>query len=291
MPKLSKLPGPMYLITGATGEIGARVVELLLNRGDRVRVFVRNARKAQARYGGRVEVVAGDLADAASLRSALAGVDALLIINSGQDIPARDREAAKAAKAAGVKHLVKLSSMDAQQGFGTGAWHAQGEAAIRACRVAFTFVEPSGFMSNALGWAISIKKEGVVRACTGEGGIAFVHPSDVSAVTTTALTTRDYDGQSIAITGPEALSYAEMTAKIGAAIGRPLTFQPISEGQERQRMITSGALETEIEAHLSIYRAIREGRASAVTNNVERVLARNPLTFDQWAKENAAAFR
>jgi uncharacterized protein YbjT (DUF2867 family) len=108
-----------YLITGASGDIGSRVVKCLLGRGDRPRVFVRNAEKARARYGDRVDVVVGDLADAKSLTAALPGVDAILLINVGHEIEARDEAAAKAAKAAGVKHLVKLSSMDAQQDVGT----------------------------------------------------------------------------------------------------------------------------------------------------------------------------
>jgi uncharacterized protein YbjT (DUF2867 family) len=280
----------VYLITGATGDIGSRVVELLLQRGDRPRVFVRDAAKARARYDDRVDICTGDLADGNSLRPALQGADGLFLVNSGHEIPSRDGMAAHSAKAAGVKHLVKLSSMDAQQNVGTGAWHAQGEAAIRAAGIAFTFVQPSGFMSNALGWAASIKAEGIVRSPTGDGRIAFIHPSDIAAVATTALVTDAYRGDSLPITGPEALGYLEMTAKIGAAIGRPLKFQPVGEQQEKEQMLSNGDSQQMTAAHLSIYRAIREGRLAKVTNNVARVLGRKPLTFDQWAQENVKAF-
>jgi uncharacterized protein YbjT (DUF2867 family) len=280
-----------YLITGATGNIGSLVVERLLERGDRPRVFVRDAAKARARFGDRVDVTVGDLADAASLEGALTGVDALLLVNSGHDLETRDDAAAKAAKRAGVRHLVKLSSMDAQQSVGTGAWHGRGEAAIAASGIAFTFVQPSGFMSNALGWATSIRAEGVVRAPTGDGRIAFIYPDDIAAVAATVLTTRDYDGQSLAITGPEALSYAEMTAKIGAAIDRTVAFQPISEEEGRRHMLQAGDPAAIVEAHVSIYRAIREGRLAKVTDGVERVLGRRPIVFDRWASQNADAFR
>ena len=121
-----------YLISGATGDIGSRVVKCLLERGERPRVFARDARKARERFGERVDVAVGDLDDAGSIYAALAGVDALFLVNSGPEIANRDAAAAQAAKAAGVRHLVKLSSMDAQQDVGTGVWHARGEAAIRA---------------------------------------------------------------------------------------------------------------------------------------------------------------
>ncbi|MGB6429507.1 MAG: NAD(P)H-binding protein [Candidatus Acidiferrales bacterium] len=286
-----KVGSTTYLITGATGDIGSRVVEQLLERGDRPRVFVRDAEKARARYGDRVDIFAGDLADASSLRLALCGVDTLFLLNSGPELAQRDDAAAKAARAAGVKHLVKLSSMDSQRDVGTGVWHARGESAIRASGIAYTFVQPAGFISNALGWATSIKAEGVVRAPTGDGRIAFIHPADIAAVATAVLTAREYDGEPLPITGPEALNYAEMTAKIGAATKKPIRFEPISEEQERAQMMASGDPAEIVSAHISIYRAIREGRLAGVTNNVERVIGRKPITFDQWAQENAAAFR
>lgn len=278
------------LITGATGDVGSRVVELLLGRGDRPRVFVRDAHKARLRFGDRVDVFVGDLADPTALREALEGVDELFLLNSGPEIAVRDEVAAKAAKAGGVKHLVKLSSMDVEQGLAIGAWHERGEATIRASGVPFTFVQPTGFMSNLLAWAPSIRAEGVVRASTGDGRRAFIHSDDIAAVATKVLTTSEYVGESLPITGPEALTFAEVTASIGAAIGKALTFQPLSDEEARQRysMVSSSTEETE--AHVSLWRAIREGRLATVTATVERVLGRKPITLDQWLIENAVAF-
>jgi uncharacterized protein YbjT (DUF2867 family) len=281
-----------YLITGATGNIGSLVVERLLTCGSRPRIFVRDAVKARARYGDGVDIFVGDLTDSTTLTPALAGTDAILLINSGHELAARDDAAAQAAKRAGVKHLVKLSSYDAlEQNVGTGVWHARGEGAVRASGVPFTFVQPSGFMLNALYWAGSIKNDRVVRSATGDGRIPFIHSDDIADVATQALTTGDHVGASLAITGPEALSYAEMAAKIGSAIGRPIRFEAISEEEARRQQSQWGTPEPLIEARLSIFRAIREGRLSAVTETVERALGRKPKSFDEWAAENAAAFR
>jgi uncharacterized protein YbjT (DUF2867 family) len=145
-------------------------------------------------------------------------------------------------------------------------------------------------MSNALFWAASIKASGVVRTATGEGKIPFIHPHDIADVATAALTSEAYVGRSLPITGPEALSYAEMAAKIGAAIGKPVGFEAISDAEARQQQVTWGAPAPLVEARLSIFRAIREGRLAAVTDTVERVLGRRPIAFDQWARENARAF-
>jgi uncharacterized protein YbjT (DUF2867 family) len=280
----------IYLITGTTGNVGALVVECLLKRGERPRVFVRDKTKALARFGMRVDIFTGDLADVASLQPALTGADSVLLLNSGPDLAARDAAAATAAKAAGVKHLVKLSSHDARVHVGTGLWHAQGESAIRASGVPFTFVQPSGFMSNALFWANSIRDQGVVRSCTGDGKIPFIHPQDIADVTTEVLVSATFPGESLPITGPEALSYADMVEKISAAIGKTIRFASISEAEVRRMMIESGDSKEEIDAHLSIYRAIREGRLTSVTDTVARVLRRKPATFDEWVRQNASVF-
>jgi len=279
-----------YLITGATGDVGARVVDLLTHSGQRPRVFVRDEQKARSRFQDRVEVQVGDLADQDSLKAALQDMDGLFLVNIGQQIPLRDELAARVAKAAGVKHIVKLSSMDVQHGLAIGAWHEQGEAAIRASGVPFTFVEPTGFMSNLLAWSPAIKAEGVVRASTGSGRRAFIHSDDIAAVVVKTLMCPYYIGQALPITGPEALSFAEVTARIGAAIRRPITFQAISDDEARQRYSPiSGSVE-ETEAHVSLWRAIREGRLATVNDNVERILGRKPIGFEQWLKDNVAAF-
>lgn len=280
-----------YLITGATGDVGSKVAQLLVRSGERPRVFVRDAQKAMSRFGDRVDVFVGDLADPNSLRTALQGVDEFFLVNTGPEIPLRDEIAAKAAKATGVKHLVKLSSMDVQHALAIGAWHEHGEAAVRASGVPFTMVQPTGFMSNLLAWTPSIKGEGVVRSSTGDGRRAFIHSDDIAAVAVKALTTREHDGQSLPITGPEALTFAEVTARIGAAIGKPLTFQPISDEEARQRYSRYSGSEEETEAHVALWRAIREGRLASVTDNVQRILGRKPITLEQWLTENAAAFQ
>ncbi len=280
-----------YLVTGATGDVGSRVVQQLIQLGERPRVFVRDASRARARFADRVDICVGDLADNASLRAALEGAHALFLVNSGFIIPERDRAAAQAARTAGVEHLVKLSSMDVEQGLAIGAWHERGEAAIRASGIPFTFVQPTGFMSNLLAWSTSIRTEGIVRASTGDGRRAFIHSDDIAAVVTKALTTRDFDGESLPITGPQALNFAEATAIIGAAIGKPLSFQPITDEEARQRYSATGASELETEAHVALWRAIREGRLAKVTGNVERILGRRPIALQQWAAENAAAFQ
>jgi uncharacterized protein YbjT (DUF2867 family) len=281
----------MYLITGATGDVGSRVVRQLVERGIRPRVLTRSEEKARRLFGDRVEVCVGDLAEPTSTRGAFDGVDAVFLVNVGPEIPERDKAAAAVSREAGARKIVKLSSLDVEEGLAIGAWHEKGEAAIRDAGIPSTMVQPTGFMSNLLAWAHSIRTEGVVRSSTGDGRRPFIHSEDIASVCVAALMSDQYTGEALAITGPTPLSFADATAIISEAIGKPLRYQVLSDEEARERYSRISGSPEETEAHVALWRAIREGRLAATTDGVERILGRKPITLRQWALENASAFR
>jgi uncharacterized protein YbjT (DUF2867 family) len=187
--------------------------------------------------------------------------------------------------------VVKLSTLDVRTGIGTGPWHARGEEAVRESGAAFTFIQAAGFMSNALDWSESIRRDGVLRSSTGGGKIAFIHPDDIAAVATAALATRDHDGEALVITGREALSYGEMAAAIGRAIGRPVGFQEISDRRAYADAVQWAWNGPYVDALVDIWRAVRESRLETMTDGVKRVTGREPIPFAQRAAENAASLQ
>jgi uncharacterized protein YbjT (DUF2867 family) len=280
-----------YLITGATGDIGSRITEMLLKRGERPRIFVRDPEKARLRFGEGTEIFPGDLNHLPSLAQAMAGTDAVFLVTTGPSIPALDRCAVATAAAAGVRHIVKLSSLDVEQGLAIGAWHERGEAAIRESGIPFTFIRPSGFFSNLLAWSHSIRTESVVRSSTGGGGRPFIHSDDIAAVAIEALRTGAYNGQALALTGPEALTFGEIARSIGGRLGRSVAFEPIDDQEAGRRFRATGASAEEVEAHVALWRAIREERLATVTETVGRILGRPPIPFARWLEENLGAFQ
>jgi len=253
---------------------------------------VRNAKKAKLFFGDKVDIHKGDLeVPRSSLAAALGGVDGVFLVTEGPELEVQDRAVALAAKRAGVRHLVKLSTLDVHTGVGTGRWHARGELAIRESGLAFTFIQAAGFMLNAFGWAHSIREQGALQTSTGKGKIAFIHPDDIADVATAALTTRDHDDQSLIITGPQALSYGEMAAAIGRVIGKRVRFVEISDRQAHADVVRWAGRGPYADAIVDIWRAVREGRLATVTDGVKRVLGRNAIPFNQWAAENANAFQ
>lgn len=281
-----------YLVFGATGNIGSRVAQRLINSGERPSVFVRSEKRAQALFGDQVDIHLGDLENPGpSLAKALVGADGVFLVTDGPDLVKRDRAVSFAASRAGVGHVVKLSTLDVRTGIGTGPWHAQGEDAIRESGAAFTFIQAAGFMSNALSWSEPIRREGVLRSSTGGGKIAFIHPDDIAAVATASLTTRAYDGQALAITGPEALSYREMAVAIGRAIGKPVRYEGITDEQAYAHTVEWAGRGAYTDALVDIWRAVRESRLDTVTDRVKQVSGREAIPFHRWAVENALSFQ
>lgn len=280
-----------YLITGATGDVGARVVRRLISQNVRPRIFVRSSDKARALFGHAVEIYVGDLADPASTRSAMKGVHTLFLVNVGPEIPQRDEAAANIAREGEVRRIVKLSSLDVECGLAIGAWHEKGEAAIRASGVEFTFVRPTGFMTNLLAWAHSIKSEGIVRSSTGNGGRPFIHSEDIAAVSVAAVLDQDHASRILSITGPKSLSFGDATETIARAIGKSLVYQTISDEEAGERYSRFSGSPQETEAHVALWRAIRDGRLAATTDGVEQALGRKPISLEQWITENAHHFR
>jgi (4-alkanoyl-5-oxo-2,5-dihydrofuran-3-yl)methyl phosphate reductase len=251
---------------------------------------VRSAEKAHSLFGRKAEICVGDLAVPATTRPAIKGAETLFLVNVGPEIPQRDEALAEIAREEGVKRIVKLSSLDVEQGLAIGAWHEKGEASIRASGVAFTFIRPSGFMTNLLAWAHSIKTEGIVRSSTGSGGRPFIHSEDIAEISVAALLSEDYRSRIVSITGPRSLTFGDATQIIARAIGKALVYRPISDEEAGERYSRFSGSQEETAAHVALWRAIREGRLAAVTAEVEQTLGRQPISLEQWASENAHLF-
>ncbi|WP_236568952.1 SDR family oxidoreductase [Streptomyces sp. MBT58] len=269
------------LVTGATGTVGRRVVEQLLERGEHVRALTRDP--ARAEFPAGVEAVRGDLADPASLEGALEGVTGLHLItfDGGLFAPlATGEEILERARAAGVRRVTVLN----------GGGDTPMETAVRASGLAWTVVMPVEFMANALEWAPGIKAEGVVREPFVDRLSAMVHESDIGAVAATALTEDGHGGQVYLITGPQALTVGDKVAAVAAARGRAVELVELSEEEALADWRAKGMPEDVIAFLIEVYRDTPpEGKT--VIDTVEKVTGRQARTFAQWAEENAEFFR
>lgn len=280
----------MILVTGATGTVGREVVTQLLAAGEQVRGMTRNP--STAKLDARVELVKGDFAAPDTLAKAVDGVERVFSLTFGPQTGTHERDLARLAKKAGVRHIVKLSAMggDGETKNAIRKWHEQGEEAIKATGISWTVVRPGGFMSNALHWRETVRTQGKVFSNYGDGKLPSVHPRDIAAVAVRALTADGHEGKTYHLTGPEALSVGEQVDILSEVLGRRIEYVPITDEVARKGMEKAGMPALLIDALIPFATFIRSGRAAEVLPTVEEVTSRPALTFLDWAREHAEAF-
>ena len=282
------------LISGATGMIGGLVVDALLERGESLVAMVRPG-SDPGRLGDRpgVRVVEGDFDDARSLEGALQGVGrAFLVTNSSERTEGQQKAFVAAAEAAGVQHLVKLSQLHAAAGSPVRflRYHAAVEAAIEESGVPYTFVRPNLILQAYLPFAPLIQA-GVLQAPIEESKVSVVDARDIAAVVAAALTEDGHEGHTYDVTGPQALTHAEIAAAFGAAAGHEVRFEPVAPEAFVATLLQTGMPAWQAEGLAEDYAHYRRAEAAGVSPDVERVTGRPARTVREFADEHAVAFR
>jgi (4-alkanoyl-5-oxo-2,5-dihydrofuran-3-yl)methyl phosphate reductase len=281
----------MILVTGATGTVGRALLDELATTGEPVRAMTR--RPATADLPGSVEVVGGDLDDPASLEDALRDVDRVFAVSTGPAGPVQDRDLAVAAAKAGASRIVKLSTLsvdDDRIDDPITRWHRAGEDAVRDSGVAWTFLRPTGFMSNALHWAGTIASHDTVYQPYGDGRVALIDPRDIAAVAATVLTRPGHDGRAYPLCGPEALGPADEVAILSEVLGRPLRYVEVSPEDAHRTMVERGMPPELADAVVAKAATTREPGVGIPDRELSLLLDTTPRTFRAWVRDHAAAF-
>ena len=287
---------PTLLITGATGNIGTELTKLLAAQGQPFRAMVRNPddQSAQAlRALAGAEVVAGDFNDAVSLDQALAGIErAFLLTNSTAQAENQQLRFVAAARQAGVRHLVKQSQWAARADSPVRflRYHAAVEQAIRATGLAYTFLRPNLFMQGLLAFKDAVKKQGQIFAPIGEAKISAVDVRDIAAAAAASLTEDGHENKIYDLTGPAALTHAEMAAELAAALGRPVAFVDVTSADLQHYLLQTGMDPWQAEGLLEDYAHYYLGEAAEVAPGVRQATGQLPRDFATFAHDYAGAF-
>jgi uncharacterized protein YbjT (DUF2867 family) len=235
------------LVTGAAGQSGQAVLAEFARRGVPARALVRDASKAAGlRDLAGVEVIEGDMLQPLSLGPALDGVDrALMISTANPALVETQCTFVDAAKAAGLSHVVKFSGVESGIGFKPENFrftrnHEQVERYLQASGLAWTQLRPSQFMQVYLREAGPIAAHGVLALPAADITLSPVDIHDIAQVVYQLLTTDGHAGNSYEMTGPEALTMAEIAATISEATGKPVRYLNITPEQRRQNMLAAG---------------------------------------------------
>ena len=271
----------MIAVTGATGGLGGRVARLLADRGVEQRVIVRDPARAPE-LRGATRAPPATYEDRQAMRTALEGVDTLYLVSAAEEERRMDahKTAIDAALDAGVEHIVYTSflgaSPDATFTFARDHFHT--EQHIRGAGVNFTFLRNSLYLDFIPRF---VGEDGVIRGPAGDGRVAGVARDDSADVAVAVLVAPgDHDGRTYELTGPEALTMAEMAAKLSAASGREVRYVPETMEEARASRASSGAPGWMIEGWVTTYAAIAAGELDTVTDAVEHLAGHPPQSLD-----------
>ncbi|MGW4745782.1 SDR family oxidoreductase [Streptomyces sp. NPDC004290] len=277
----------MIVVTGATGNVGRTLVELLAAAGEDVTAVSR--RPAEGLPAG-VAHRRGDLADVDGLTSVFDGAEAVHLLVAGLGEELRPREIVAAAVTCGVRRIVLQSSQVVGTRTGSASHEIlrSFETAVRESGVAWTVLRPGGFASNAFLWADPVRSARTVAAPFADVALPVVDPADIAEVAAAALRDPAHAGRTYVLTGPVAVSPRDQVGALADALGAAVEFVPQSAGEARARLVRF-LPEAAVDGMLSVLGAPSE-EERRVSPDVERVLGRSPRPFSAWAERNVSAF-
>ena len=283
----------MILITGATGTVGSEVIKGLSAHGAQIRAVTRDPGKAMANRLPNVQFVQGDFEDVDSMRRACSGVDrAFLLTNSTERTEHQQIAFTRVAQQSGVRHIVKLSQLHADPN-SPGRflrYHAGVEAAVQASGLTFTFLRPNLYMQGLLNFRQSIQEKSAFFAAAGDARISAVDVRDLADVAVAALTTSQHDNKIYALTGSDALTFAETAHQLSRAIGRTITFVDVPPESMRAALANLGFPPWQADGLLEEFAMYRRGEAAGVESGEFEALGRPPRSFDEFARDYAPLF-
>lgn len=269
-------------VTGATGVLGGLVARDLADRGIPHRLLVRTPSKAPEIPGTSVHPVT--YSDQSAAQHALDGVHTLFMVSAAESADRLDQHRAfiDAAAAAGVRHVVYTSFIAAAPDatFTLARDHYVTEEYIKASGMSWTFLRDSfyiDFMEALVG------EDGVIRGPAGDGRCAIVAREDVARSAAAILVDpASHAGRTYDITGPEALSFAEVAAIISRVRDREVVFHDESIDEAYASRSGYGAPQWQLDAWVSTYTAIRSNVMAWVSDDVMTLTGRAPLALEAF---------
>lgn len=281
----------MIVVTGATGNVGRTIVQILADADEKVIAVSRGAREIALPDG--VSHRQADLANPEQLGAAAAGADTVFLMFTGpQLVMGPDpKNYVDALRTAGVRRVVLLSSQAAgtRPGLESHSRSRDFEVALQDSGLAWTILRPSGFFSNTYAWGDPIREHGAIFSPFADVAIPSIDPADIAAVGAAALRDERHAGQVYELTGPAAITPREQARIVGEALGTPLGFVELTREQARENMLRFMPPAV-ADGTLDIIGAPLPSEV-AVSPAVAEVLGRPAATYAEWVARNLPAFR
>lgn len=293
----------MITVMGATGHTGKEITKRLLGAGEKVRALGRSEEKLAELKTAGAEVLTGDATDAAFLTTAFRGADAVYTLfppdpQSPDFRKKQDQEGeamVKAIREAGVKHVVFLSSLGADQPSGTGpiaGLHAQAERLRRLEGTNVLLLRPASFFENFYATLGLIKHQGINGGSVAPDlKLPMIATRDIAEVAAKALKSRAFRGVVVEeLLGPRDMTYAEATSILGERIGKPdLKYVQFPYTDMAKALTQMGFSENMASLYVEMTRAFNEGRVKS--REGRKPGNTTPTRFEDFVKELAQTYQ
>lgn len=261
------------VILGATGTVGSKISEILLNEGHEVTLIARHTEKLEKYHSQGAEIIAGTITDVEMLTSAFKNADSAFVLLPdnvmAEDTRAYQRKVTgkliEAIENSGIKHIVNMSSLGAHMHEGNGIMGGTAEQEVRLNQlngVNVLHIRSAYFMENFLRTIGLVKKMGFNgTAADGDHSIPMVATRDVAKIAAGHLANLDFSGKSVhAVMGPRDYTYRELTSIIGKAIGNPdLPYVQLPVEQVKQTFLSNGFSADFVDNLIEMGTAIKTG--------------------------------
>lgn len=204
-------------------------------------------------------------------------------------------KAVQAAKAAGIKKIVRSSAQGAapDAGIDLGRWHYAVEKAVKDSGIPFTILRPANFMQNYLNFGTpeTIKTQNVFYSPLGEAKISPIDTRDISAVAAKVLVEAGHEDKHYELTGGESLSNSEIAELFSRALGRKVSHISIPESAASDAMAKAGTPSWLVQLHTELNAVGKAGYLAAVKPDTELILKRKPISFSRFIQDHLANFK
>jgi NAD(P)H dehydrogenase (quinone) len=293
---MSENTKPTLLVTGASGHLGRRVVELLLEADAGTIIATTRTPDRLADFAARgVTVRHADFDQPETLADAFAGADRLLLISTDAlGVPGlriqQHRSAVQAAERAGVRHVVytSLPNPGPQSPIALAPDHHATEQALEASKMGWTALRNNIYTEMLLGSLPNAVKMGQLFAAAGDGKVGYVTREDCARAAAAALASSFEGRQVLDVTGPEALSQADIAAIASQLSGREITYVPLTFETLVDNMVNAGLPRPVAEAYASFDKGIAQGVLNVVSSAVQDLTGRAPTRVADFLAEHRA---
>jgi uncharacterized protein YbjT (DUF2867 family) len=281
------------LVTGAAGTTGSALVRQLSDYDVTVRAALHSRGSGGDLTDTADEVVEIDMNDPGTLSPAFEGVDRIYLLTpSLADQTPQVENLVDAAVTADVKHIVRHSALGAGTAdppYSLAANHNTAEDIVAEAGIATTFVRPTAFMQNLLNDAESVHEQSAIYSPVGHP-VAYVDARDVAAVAATVLTGESHDGEAYPVTGPEAITHADIVAALSKELGRDIKHVQVGMDDAREGMLNAGMPEDLADGLVGLLEWFEAGGGANVYSTVEDLTGSPSRSIDTFVADYAGEF-